>query len=169
LPDRRGHFCFRGHVSGRGGCRDRQGRADRRPRPGWPPRQIGQHATEIHLGPSSQLQIDTFIAEAGGVIYLDGAIVFDRAETAPKIDLEFQTDFGRIGVRGTRFFVGPSENAFAVFVDRGSVEVSGGGVTRNLAAGQGVNMRGKDLAPGPVEDWQDARTKAAFDWVLGAT
>lgn len=124
-------------------------------------------ATEVHLGPTSQLQIDRFIAEVGGVIYLDGAIVFDRAEAAAKVDIEFQTDFGRIGVRGTRFFVGPSENAFAVFVDRGSVEVSGGGVTRILTAGQGVDLRGKDVAPGPVEDWQDARANAAFVWVLG--
>lgn len=125
-------------------------------------------ATEIHLGPLSRLQIDTFIAEIGGVIFLDGAVVFDRAETAPKVEVEFQTDFGRIGVRGTRFFIGPSENAYAVFVERGEVAVTGGGVTRILAAGQGADLRGTDVAPGPVEDWQEARVKAAFDWVLGS-
>lgn len=129
---------------------------------------LGQ-ATEIHLGPTSHLQIDRFIADIGGVIFLDGSIVFDRDEDAPGLDVEFQTDFGRIGVRGTRFFAGPSDNAFAVFVARGSVEISGGGVSRTLNAGQGADLRGKDVAPGPAEDWQEARIKAALDWVLGVT
>jgi ferric-dicitrate binding protein FerR (iron transport regulator) len=127
---------------------------------------LGQK-TEIHLGPLSRLLIDRFIAEIGGVIVLDGAVVFDRAETAPKVDIEFQTDFGRIGVRGTKFFIGPSENAYAVFVERGEVAVTGGGVTRTLTAGKGADLRGNDTAPGPVGDWQEARAKAAFDWVLG--
>jgi ferric-dicitrate binding protein FerR (iron transport regulator) len=124
--------------------------------------------TEIHLGPLSQLLIDRFIAEIGGVIFLDGALVFDRAETASKLDVEFQTDFGRIGVRGTRFFVGPSENAYAVFAERGSVSITGGGVTRILTSGQGAELRGNDIEPGPVGEWQEPRIMAAFDWVLGA-
>jgi ferric-dicitrate binding protein FerR (iron transport regulator) len=125
-------------------------------------------STEIHLGPLSRLQIDSFIAEVGGIIFLDGSVVFDRAETAPKVEVEFQTDFGRIGVRGTRFFIGPSENAFAVFVERGEVAITGGGVTRTLTEGQGADLRGNDVAPGPVGIWEKARAKAAFDWVLGS-
>jgi ferric-dicitrate binding protein FerR (iron transport regulator) len=124
-------------------------------------------ATQIHLGPQSQLQIDAFIADIGGEIFLDGALIFDRDDGAPKVDMNFQTDFGRIGVRGTRFFAGPSDNAFAVFVERGVVEISGGGVRRSLNAGQGAELRGKDAAPGPVGNWSEARIKAAFDWVLG--
>ena len=124
-------------------------------------------STEIHLGPQSELRIDGFIAEIGGAIYLNGAIVFDRDDTAPPIDLEFQTEFGRIAVRGTRFFAGPSENAFAVFVERGTVTVSGGGVIKSLKSGQGADLRGNALPPGPVGDWQKPRRDAAFSWVLG--
>lgn len=124
-------------------------------------------STEIHLGPVSELRIDKFIAEIGGAIYLNGAIVFDRDDTAPPIDLEFQTDFGRIAVRGTRFFAGPSKNAFAVFVERGTVTVSGGGVTRSLKSGQGVDLRNNTIAPGAVGNWSQSRIDDAFAWVLG--
>ena len=124
-------------------------------------------ATEIHLGPVSELRIDKFIADIGGAIYLNGAIVFDRDDSAPPLDLEFQTEFGRIAVRGTRFFAGPSENAFAVFVERGTVTVSAGGVIKALSAGQGVNLRGRDVAPGPVGIWPQSRIDQAFGWLLG--
>ena len=123
--------------------------------------------TEIHLGPVSELRIDRFIADIGGAIYLNGAIVFDRDDTAPPVDLEFQTEFGRIAVRGTRFFAGPSENAFAVFVERGSVAVSGGGVIKAIKSGQGVNLRGTNVAPGPVGNWSQTRIDQALGWVLG--
>lgn len=124
-------------------------------------------ATEIHLGPQSELQIDRFVAEIGGVIYLNGAIVFDRDDTAAPIDLEFQTQFGRIAVRGTRFFVGPSNDVFAVFVERGRVAIMGAGVTRVLVAGEGAVLRGRDVPPGPVETWKKPRIDAAFASVLG--
>ena len=122
--------------------------------------------TEIHLGPVSELRIDRFIADIGGAIYLNGAIVFDRDDTAPPIDLEFQTEFGRIAVRGTRFFAGPSENAFAVFVERGRVTLSAGGVIKALNPGQGADLRGRDVAPGPVGNWSQSRIDDALAFVL---
>ena len=123
--------------------------------------------TEIHLGPVSELRIDKFIADIGGAIYLNGAIVFDRDDAAPPINLEFQTDFGRIAVRGTRFFAGPSENAFAVFVERGTVAVSGGSVIKAVKSGQGIDLRGNNVAPGPVGKWSQSRVDDAFSWVMG--
>ncbi len=125
-------------------------------------------ATEIHLGPASELQIDTFIAEVGGVIYLDGAIVFDRPEADPKLDLEFRTGYGRIGVRGTRFFAGLSNGVYSVFVDRGVIAVTAGNVTRQLAAGEGVELTADDQPPGPIRRWPEARINAALALVLGS-
>lgn len=92
--------------------------------------------TRINLGPNTEFEIDSFIASLGGEVSLGGAMVFDRPEDLPPIDLTVRSAFAPIGVRGTRFFAGPSNGVFAVFVARGSVTVSTDGgfsvVTRIL-------------------------------------
>lgn len=63
--------------------------------------------TRIQLGPQAHLVIDRYVAEAGGDLVLGtGALVFDRAESLPPIDVEIRSTFSLIGVRGTRFFAG---------------------------------------------------------------
>lgn len=117
--------------------------------------------TRIHLGQNSDLTLDQFLADMGGVITLGGAMVFDRPDDLAPIDLTFRTEFGEIGVRGTRFFAGPSKAAFAVFVQRGAVEVKGGGTTRLLGPGDGVDMAA-GAAPSEVAKWKAPRIEAAF-------
>ncbi|MFT7057509.1 MAG: hypothetical protein ACJASV_000007 [Pseudorhodobacter sp.] len=119
-------------------------------------------ATRINLGPQSEIGVDKFIADLGGEITIGGAIVFDRPDDLPKIDLQLRSSFGQIGVRGTRFFAGPSNGSYAVFVDRGAVTVTAGGVTRNVGPGQGVNLAGNDAAPTESSAWGQARIDAAF-------
>lgn len=122
--------------------------------------------TRINLGPNSGLTIDRFTAGLGGQISLGGAMVFDRAENLPPIDLTVRSAFARIGVRGTRFFAGPSKGVFAVFVARGSVEVVArgqfGGVTRILKSGEGVDIARAGGRPGPVVRWGQPRIDTAF-------
>lgn len=118
-------------------------------------------STDIFLGQESRITIDKFLADIGGVISIGGAIVFDRPGTLPATDITIQTAFGEIGVRGTRFFAGPSKGAFAVFVQRGTVEVRGAGVTRTLNAGDGVDMTA-GAAPSEVAKWKQPRIDAAF-------
>lgn len=118
-------------------------------------------STDVFLGQESEITVDKFLADMGGVISIGGAIVFDRPETQPAVDITIQTAFGEIGVRGTRFFAGPSKGAFAVFVARGTVEVRNAGVTRVLNAGDGVDMR-KGEAPSEVAKWKQPRIDAAF-------
>ena len=122
-------------------------------------------ATRISLGPSSELKIDSFTANLGGQISLGGAMVFDRPEDLPPIDLTVRSAFARIGVRGTRFFAGPSNGVFAVFVARGSVEVrmnnQVGGFTV-LGPGEGIDIARPGGRPGPVVRWGQARIAAAF-------
>jgi ferric-dicitrate binding protein FerR (iron transport regulator) len=123
-------------------------------------------ATVIDLGPNSALTIDSFTASLGGQISLGGAMVFDRPEDLPPIDLTVRSAFARIGVRGTRFFAGPSKGVFAVFVARGSVEVGmpgrTGGPTRVLGPGDGVDIARAGGRPGEVVRWGQARIDAAF-------
>ncbi|WP_242219804.1 FecR family protein [Shinella zoogloeoides] len=119
--------------------------------------------TSLHLGSETELLIDSFIAGQGGVIELGtGQMVFDRPEGLAKIDLTMRTAFGMIGVRGTKFFAGPNRGVFSVFVEHGRVEVTGGGVTRAVNRGEGVEIKAPGEAPGEVKQWGEARIREAY-------
>lgn len=118
--------------------------------------------TQINLGASSDLTIDQFIVEQGGVISVGGAMLFDRPAELPPTNISILTAFGRIGVRGTRFFAGPSKGKFSVFVDHGSVSVTAAGVERIVSDGEGVEFAAPGDPPGEVVKWGDARIAAAF-------
>lgn len=119
--------------------------------------------TRILLGPQTELLIDSFIAGQGGTLELGlGRMVFDRPQKLPKMDVVVRTAFGMIGVRGTRFFCGPSRAPFAVFVEQGAVSVQGGGVTRTVAAGQGVDFSRPGAAPSEPTNWGQARIRQAY-------
>lgn len=119
--------------------------------------------TSLLLGSETELLIDTFIAGQGGTIELGtGQMVFDRPEGLAKIDLTVRTAFGMIGVRGTKFFAGPSRGVLGVFVEHGLVEVTGGGVTRQVGRGQGVDIASPGAAPSEVAQWGDARIREAY-------
>lgn len=119
--------------------------------------------TRVLLGAETELLVDSFIAGQGGTLELGlGRMVFDRPEGLPKVDVAVRTAFGMIGVRGTKFFCGPSRAAFAVFVEHGSVSVAGGGVTRVVAAGQGVEFGKSGDAPSEPVNWGEARIKEAY-------
>ena len=119
--------------------------------------------TIVHLGSRARLLIDRFVAETGGVLELgEGAMLLDRAEELPKIDLTIRSGFGVIAVRGTRFFAGPSRGAFGVFVDRGAVDVEAAGVTRRLVAGDGVDIKAPGEPPSEVRKWGKPRIDEAM-------
>ncbi len=119
--------------------------------------------TRVLLGAETDLLVDSFIAGQGGTLELGtGRMVFDRPEGLPKVDVAVRTAFGMIGVRGTKFFCGPSRAAFAVFVEHGSVSVARGGVTKVVAAGQGVEFQHRGDAPSEPIDWGEARIKEAY-------
>lgn len=119
--------------------------------------------TTVHLGSHARLLIDRFVAGAGGVLELgDGAMLLDRADGLPKLDLTIRSRFGLIAVRGTRFFAGPSKGVFGVFVARGSVVVSAAGVRRRLRAGQGVDIADEGQPPSAASVWKKPRIEAAL-------
>lgn len=118
--------------------------------------------TLVNLGPAAQLRIDRFIASQGGVLELGGAMVFERPEGAAAEDVTIRTTFALIGVRGTKFFAGPSNGVFAVFTERGEVSVLAAGVKRILTAGQGVDIAAPGAPPGEVKSWGAVRIAAAY-------
>lgn len=120
-------------------------------------------ATKLLLGSHTELLVDSFIADQGGTIELGtGGMIFDRPDEQPKIDLTIRTAFGMIGVRGTKFFAGPNRSAFAVFVERGLVSFTAAGVTREVGAGEGVDVAAAGDPPGPVVQWGEARIREAY-------
>jgi ferric-dicitrate binding protein FerR (iron transport regulator) len=124
--------------------------------------------SDIFLGAKTRLKIDRFVASAGGRLVLgQGALVFDRDDALPKTDVKLLSAFGLIGVRGTRFFAGPSKGVFAVFCERGEVHVTAAGARRVLKAGDGVDFPLRGAAPGAVQKWGAARVEKAFASVLG--
>lgn len=120
-------------------------------------------STRILMGPQTTLTIDQFTAEAGGELVLgEGAMLFDRAEDAPKTPVQLSTAFGLIAVRGTRFFAGPSRDKFGVFVERGEVRLSGGGVEVAILPGFGSDIAAPGQAPSQPAPWKPSRIAAAM-------
>jgi ferric-dicitrate binding protein FerR (iron transport regulator) len=80
--------------------------------------------------------------------------------------VRIRSAFGLIAVRGTRFFAGPSNNVFGVFVERGSVAVSAAGRRVIVRAGQGTNISHPGAAPTPPAPWGEGRIRSALNSVL---
>ncbi|HYZ62325.1 MAG TPA: FecR family protein [Acetobacteraceae bacterium] len=120
-------------------------------------------ATRIRIGPEAQLRIDRFLVDAGGVLELArGAMVFDRDEAARKADISVRSPFGLIAVRGTRFFAGPSNGVFGVFVERGRVLVAGPRSAVEVTAGLGTDIAAPGAEPTDPHPWGAARIQRAF-------
>ena len=122
---------------------------------------FGEH-TKIRLGESARLKVDRFLLNTGGEITLDtGAMLFEKRDGRP-MPFSIRTIYGVIDVRGTRFFAGPSNNVFGVFVDEGSVTVTAGGRRVTLRAGEGTDISKPGARPTAPKRWGQPRVKAAY-------
>lgn len=123
-------------------------------------------ATELRMGPAAKIRIDRFLVNAGGVINLEsGGIFIDKDPRGSDPSLTLRSSHGLIAVRGTRFFAGPSNGVFGVFVERGSVAVSGGGREVVVGTGQGTDIARPGAAPTTPRVWARERIQAALDMV----
>lgn len=127
---------------------------------------LGLHlgtATRVNLGPETSLRIDRFILAAGGVLELNrGAMVLDHDPAESRADMTVRSPFGLIAVRGTRFFAGPSNGVFGVFVFRGAVRVVGDHQWVDLGAGLGTDIARPGAEPTPPHPWAPARVQRAL-------
>lgn len=118
--------------------------------------------TNLRLGAETSVRIDRFIVDSGGELVLDsGALLVDTRGKLLK-SLEVQSPFALIAVRGTRFFAGPIDGIFGVFVARGAVDVSGGGSTARLNTGEGTDIARSGDPPGPVKMWGQPKIAKAM-------
>ena len=121
---------------------------------------LGRNTT-VRLGAQARLKIDRFLVDAGGEMTLSsGPMLFDGKPR--RAGVEIRSPFGLIAVRGTRFFAGPSNDRFGVFVARGSVSVSSAGQQVILREGEGTDIASPGTPPTPVKRWAAERVRAAL-------
>jgi ferric-dicitrate binding protein FerR (iron transport regulator) len=119
--------------------------------------------TILRLGEEARIKIDRYLVNAGGEITLQaGPLLFDRPSPRAPEPMQIRTPFGLIAVRGTRFFAGPSNGVFGVFVERGSVAVTAAGARVVLRSGEGTDIASPGARPTAVKRWQPPRVRAAF-------
>jgi hypothetical protein len=122
--------------------------------------------TTIRLGERAHLLIDQFLSTTGGEISLQsGPMLFDRPSGSRPVPMKIKSPYGLIAVRGTKFFAGPSNGVFSVFVDHGTVVVSAGGGDVVLRAGEGTDLNSRGAKSTEALKWGKARIQAAFDSV----
>jgi hypothetical protein len=117
--------------------------------------------TTVRLGEQARLKIDRFLVNAGGEMTLrSGPLLFDGQPR--RAGVQIRSPFALIAVRGTRFFAGPSNDRFGVFVARGSVAVTSAGQQVILHQGDGTDIISPGTPPTPVKRWAPERIRAAL-------
>jgi len=117
--------------------------------------------TTVRLGEQARLKIDRFLVDAGGEMTLrSGPLLFDGQPRRGGVQI--RSPFALIAVRGTRFFAGPSNGRFGVFVVRGSVAVTSAGQQVILRGGEGTDIASPGTPPTPVKQWAPERIRAAL-------
>jgi ferric-dicitrate binding protein FerR (iron transport regulator) len=117
--------------------------------------------TTVRLGEQARLKIDRFVVDAGGEITLNsGPLLFDGPPHHAGIQV--RSPFALIAVRDTRFFAGPSNDRFGVFVERGTVAVTAAGQRVILHKGDGTDIAAPGAPPTPVKRWGAERIRAAL-------
>ncbi len=119
--------------------------------------------TYVKLGALAKFRIDNFVIDAGGTFDLEqGPLLFDHNSNDKNENVQVRSPFGLIAVRGTRFFAGPSNDVFGVFVAQGLVAVTGSGRTVTLRPGLGTNIANPGDAPTEPRRWGPGRITAAL-------
>jgi ferric-dicitrate binding protein FerR (iron transport regulator) len=121
--------------------------------------------TTVRLGEQARLKIDRFLVDAGGEMTLrSGPLLFDGQPRHAGVQV--RSPFALIAVRGTRFFAGPSNDRFGVFVVRGSVAVTSANKQVILRQGEGTDIASPGMPPTPVKRWAPERIRAALASVI---
>jgi hypothetical protein len=119
-------------------------------------------ATEVRLGPEARLRIDRFLIKVGGVLELaKGAMLFDHDPGVGQTEMAVRSPFGLIAVRGTRFFAGPSNNVFGIFLYSGELLAVGRNTAVQLQPAFGTDIAAPGEEPTPPHRWAEARIRAA--------
>lgn len=122
------------------------------------------------MGENARLVIDAFVYHpAGGIdrliVSAAGPFRFVSASLPrrPASTVRVETPVALIGVRGTDFWGGPIDGSYGVFLLEGAVTVSNSAGEAVLdEPGEGVNIDGLGVAPGPVTIWPEDKAARAL-------
>jgi ferric-dicitrate binding protein FerR (iron transport regulator) len=121
---------------------------------------LGRNTT-VKLGDQARLKIDRYLVDAGGEMTLSsGPLLLDGQPH--RASVKILSPFAMIAVRGTRFFAGPSNGRFGVFVVRGAVTVAAASQQVTLHEGEGTDIVSLGAPPTPVKRWAPERIRAAL-------
>ncbi len=119
----------------------------------------------LQLGERATLRLDHHVLggpDAGTALRVsDGALLYEAPAVLPApVSIAFPQ--ARLGVRATRFFAGPLEGRFAVFVSNGTLDVDAGDRRVELAEGEGTTIDEVGAAVERVIRWLPERIEQAF-------
>jgi ferric-dicitrate binding protein FerR (iron transport regulator) len=121
--------------------------------------------THIKLGSRASLKIDRFVAGVRAEVELrEGPALVDRPSGAEP-DFSVTSPYALIAARGTRFFAGPSNGVFGVFVQHGQVDVRTRRGAVSLRAGEGTDIAFPGARPTPPKKWGAPRVAKAMSSV----
>jgi ferric-dicitrate binding protein FerR (iron transport regulator) len=120
-------------------------------------------ATTVRLGARARLRVDRFVANAGGELSFEsGQFLLDSPPHTFANGLSVRSPYALIAVRGTRVWGGTLDDAFAVFVEQGSVLVAAGGSWLTLGPGEGTTIPRPGAQPEPAHSWGAAKIGRAM-------
>lgn len=136
--------------------------------------------TKITLGENAILNIDEFVytpGTQGGSLtmrVLEGTFLFvgGKVEAPTGGNVQISTPFATLGIRGTTVWGGPLDDAFAVLVIDGTVDVTNAGKTVTLTKGlgttitNGANLQKRAIIGTDAEEAQDDFALAPQDPVV---
>ena len=125
--------------------------------------------TKLTVGEQSEIRIDSFVFDergSGNRLALDvtGPFRFVTGKLGQGSGgaVSVTTPVATIGVRGTDFWGGPIDGQYGVFLLEGSVTVTtAAGEVMLSAPGTGVDIAGRDQAPGAATVWPQEKVDRA--------
>ncbi|MBD0275563.1 MAG: FecR domain-containing protein [Acetobacteraceae bacterium] len=125
---------------------------------------------ELRLGGGARLRIDAAVLRGpqAGIALRDlgvgGPLLIDRPPSPAAPPIAVSLPWARIGVRGTRVWVGVVDGLGAVFVARGRATVEAIGTRVTLTEGEGVDIPLQPFGPPDltVRRWGQARIDRAL-------
>lgn len=126
--------------------------------------------TQVTLGENSSIAVDEYVfdpaenreayghykAYKGAFLWVSGWM-----NKAQKNDISIETPHGAIGIRGTTVWGGRLGDDYGVFVQDGAVSVQNNTGSVLVRAGEGVDLRSRDVRPSEIKTWGDEKIARA--------